>query len=54
MGQIADDILQGRMCVDCGVCFRKKHGYPVACVHCWSKYAMNDTSRPEKATHTEV
>ena len=53
MGEISDQIMKGLMCTDCGVCFKKAHGHPVACEHCWKSYAANDPSRPQKAIHPE-
>ena len=32
---LAGDILDGFSCSYCGVCFEKKHGYPVLCKDCW-------------------
>lgn len=35
MGEIADDMINGFMCSNCGTCFEKEHGYPVLCGGCW-------------------
>jgi hypothetical protein len=35
MGQLADDIVDGRSCSECGIYFEKAHGYPVLCTDCW-------------------
>lgn len=38
MGEIADDMTSGACCEECGIYFRKAHGYPVRCNHCWSSH----------------
>jgi len=38
MGEIADDMCEGRCCSWCNVYFQKEHGYPVACENCWDEY----------------
>ena len=35
MGEIANDIIDGACCSDCGVYFSEEHGYPVLCIECW-------------------
>lgn len=35
MGELAEMIVEGKMCSWCGVCFEEEHGYPVACKDCW-------------------
>ena len=47
MGQIADDMINGRMCSECGICFKKEHGYPVLCDSCW-KEAVEEGRVKEK------
>ena len=37
MGEIANDIINGLMCSDCGVYFDEEHGYPVLCDSCWQQ-----------------
>ena len=36
MGEIADDMVNGRCCQWCGIYFIEEHGYPVLCNDCWS------------------
>lgn len=42
MGDIADMMMEGSMCVWCGVVFKNTHEYPVICKRCW------DNSTPEE------
>lgn len=40
MGEIADDMINGRCCTLCGQYFIEddqiyEHGYPVVCADCW-------------------
>jgi len=35
MGEIADDIINGKQCSLCGICFVEEHGFPVVCKSCW-------------------
>ena len=44
MGQIADDMIEGRCCALCGQYFKNpkkneiyEHGYPVTCWDCWEE-----------------
>ena len=50
MGEIADDVIEGRSCSLCGVYFEQEHGYPVLCHGCWSNYAHG---KPPKGEITE-
>lgn len=34
MGEIADMMVEGTMCIWCGTCFEEEHGYPVVCKSC--------------------
>jgi len=34
MGELADDVREGRMCSWCGVCFMRSHGHTVLCKEC--------------------
>ena len=34
-GQVADDMLEGFMCSNCGIYFDEPHGFPVLCDGCW-------------------
>ena len=35
MGEIAEDMIDGACCSECGVYFELEHGYPVLCEECW-------------------
>lgn len=44
MGEIADDMIEGRACSECGCYFADpekdsiyEHGYPVLCWDCWEE-----------------
>lgn len=50
MGQIADDLIEGKACQLCGQYFFDpvkdkiyEHGYPVVCHDCWA-----DLTKPQK------
>ena len=42
MGELADDILEGRSCSICGQHFTGIHGYPVVCKDCWKELDEED------------
>lgn len=42
MGEIANDMVQGFCCSDCGVYFEAEHGYPVLCRSCWKQTSPRD------------
>lgn len=42
MGEIAEDILEGACCQDCGIYFVEAHGYPVLCKECWKSYSPKE------------
>lgn len=46
MGEIADDMIAGLACSECGMYFTKKNGYPVLCDDCW-----DDESELSQSTH---
>ena len=50
MGDIADDLIEGKGCSLCGVVFEKAHEYSVLCHSCWQNY---DDRRPPKGDITE-
>lgn len=57
MGEIADDMVQGRACALCGQYFidPKKpdtifeHGYPVACHTCWNHLKKDEKAGLQRA-----
>jgi len=46
MGEIADDMIEGRSCSRCGVYFVEAHGHPVICRNC---FATEDETEEELA-----
>lgn len=56
MGQISEDILDGLMCSDCGVCFVEEHGCPVICKECAKEYSKAELREDglKVAWHKEV
>lgn len=34
MGEIADMMIDGEICQECGQFFQEEYGYPVSCVEC--------------------
>ncbi len=36
MGEVADDMIDGLSCSDCGVYFEQEHGHPVLCSDCFN------------------
>jgi len=47
MGEIADDMINGFQCSDCGTCFEEEHGYPVVCSSCWSELLKDAIKNPK-------
>ena len=55
MGEIAEDMVDGTCCMECGCYFQDSeghlftHGYPVICKECWP-----ELTPAEKKDHTEA
>ena len=59
MGQIAEDMVSGLVCSDCGMFFRDdvaldpnllyEHGYPAVCWDCWKSYSKRDQKAAKRA-----
>lgn len=56
MGEIADDMVEGRMCSLCGQYFYDdkendiyEHGYPVVCWDCWKDLTKDEKKDYQKA-----
>lgn len=49
MGEIADDMIEGRACSHCGVYFTDDHGHPVLCPECWEDAPNWDRQRHQAA-----
>lgn len=43
MGEIADDMVNGASCEQCGMPFVQEHGYPATCKDCWRKMKKDGT-----------
>jgi hypothetical protein len=54
MGQLADDMVEGRSCSECGVYFEKAHGYSVLCEDCFEDINQDDECFLPKATQKEL
>lgn len=54
MGQIADDMVEGRSCSECGIYFEKAHGYPVLCEDCFEDINQDDDCFLPMATEKEL
>ena len=58
MGQIADDMIEGRACELCGQYFEDpdepdaiyEHGHPVVCEDCWNELSPRDRHDFQKAS----
>lgn len=51
MGQVANDMINGLSCSECGIYFEESHGYPVVCSSCNDP---EDDDQPPKATNKEL
>ena len=48
MGRIADDMIEGACCSECGIYFTEEHGYPVLCESCYDEESeLPMASNPE-------
>ena len=54
MGQLADDMIEGRSCSECGIYFEKAHGYPVLCKECFEDIEQDEDYFLPKATYKEL
>jgi len=54
MGQLADDMVNGLSCSECGIYFEKEHGYPVLCKDCFEDIDQDDKCFLPKATEEEL
>lgn len=52
MSEVAEDIIDGSCCSECGMYFRNNHdkdvythGYPVLCISCWNKQQHKERIR---------
>ncbi|HEX8575794.1 MAG TPA: hypothetical protein VF677_05830 [Flavobacterium sp.] len=54
MGQIANDMVNGFSCSECGIYFEKAHGYPVLCEYCFEDIDQDDECFLPRATEEEL
>lgn len=54
MGEIANDMITGRCCSDCGSYFESEHGYPVLCEICWDESTTKERRGYSKSTINEL
>ena len=54
MGQMADDMIEGRSCSECGIYFEKSHGHPVLCKDCFDDIDQDYVCFLTKATEKEL
>jgi NMD protein affecting ribosome stability and mRNA decay len=53
MGQLADDMVEGRSCSECGIYFEKAHGFPVLCRDCYADELVDTMEEPTHPMATE-
>jgi hypothetical protein len=53
MGEIADDLIEGRVCSWCGIYFTKEHSFPVVCKGCWKDATSDERKEVQKAIYQE-
>lgn len=53
MGEIADDLIEGRCCQLCPTYFEQEHGYPVVCHACWKDLSADEREIYQKSTNKE-
>jgi hypothetical protein len=56
MGSLANDMVTGRSCSECGIYFEKEHGYPILCIDCFDadEWEEGVDGKLPKATITEL
>lgn len=56
MGEIADDMINGRSCSWCGIYFKREHSFPVVCHDCFYDATEEEisTSCVRRATIKEL
>jgi len=51
MGEMAEDILEGRICGKCHLPFTQDHGFPAVCLDCWSESSEDDRKGWQRAVY---
>ena len=54
MGEIANDLIEGKSCSWCGVYFTHEHSYPVVCNGCWKDATPSERQDVQKAIYHEL
>lgn len=54
MGQLADDMINGLSCSECGIYFEQQHGHPVLCKDCFEDIQQDDDCFLPLATIKEL
>ena len=54
MGELADDLMEGRCCEWCGIYFEADHGYPVICRGCFAEATPEERNGVQRATINEL
>lgn len=54
MGEISDDIIEGRRCSLCDIYFEDEHGFPVVCENCWDDLDDDEKKYYQKAIFDEI
>jgi len=58
MGEIAEDMIEGRCCSHCGVYFiegdkLRKHGYPVLCHDCYDDETVEERAGIQRSLYKD-
>lgn len=54
MAQLADDVINGLSCTECGVYFKEEHGHPVLCNECFDDIEQDEECFLPRATKEEL
>ena len=54
MGEIADAMIYGACCSQCGTYFEREHGYAVLCPGCYCDLQEEDKEDFQEATESEL
>ena len=54
MGDLAEAVIDGKMCSHCSIVFQEAHGYPVLCKTCHKDETEEERAGIPKATNKEI
>jgi hypothetical protein len=54
MGQIANDMINGKCCSICSTFFKEEHGYPVACKDCYNELDEEEKEEYQLASNEQI